>query len=167
MKNLKNFDTKEDFLLEQEKPLYNTILHSEDEVYIQPTMATYVCDGETSCIPLSHYKSQFSSFICNGVELIKTTETVNENTPSTYSEVIEDETLIYCNNDVEHIEEQIKYEQIKYNVTNEFFMTTAHPFITFSFGRKLVEGESIVFNMHNGPSIVINVGDNIFNECVI
>lgn len=160
MKNLKNFDTKEDFLLEQEKPLYNTILHNEDEVYIQPTMATYVCDGETNCIKLTNRKDLFSSFTVNGVEMI------NPNEPSMLGELVENP-LYYYNNNVEHIEEQIKYEQIKYNVTNEFFMPTKHPFITFSFGRKLVEGESIVFNIYYGPSIVINVGDNIFNECVI
>ena len=80
MKNLKNFDTKEDFLLEQEKPLYNTVLHHDDEVYVQPTMATYVCDGTSGCITLSDYKENFSSFVCNGVELINN----DENTPSTF-----------------------------------------------------------------------------------
>jgi hypothetical protein len=163
MKNLKNFDAKEDFLLEQEKPLYNTILHNEDEVYIQPTMATYVCDGETSCITLSEYKSQFSSFICNGVELIKTTETVDENTPSTYSDVNQDERLVYCNNDVEHIEEQIQYDYLY--MTNRFYMLMGEPYIVFSFNRKLIEGESIVIMSEDGKFIFV-VGDDKFNDCI-
>ena len=162
MKNLKNFDAKEDFLLEQEKPLYNTILHSEDEVYIQPIMATYVCDGETSCITLSQYKSQFSSFVCNGVELIKTTETVDENTPSTYL-VTGDDALFYCNNDVEHIEEQIQYDY--QCMANSFYMPMELPYIVFSFNRKLIEGESIVI-ISEGEKFTFVVGDDNFNDCI-
>lgn len=162
MKNLKNFDTKEDFLLEQEKPLYNTILHNEDEVYIQPTMATYVCDGETNCIKLTNRKDLFSSFTVNGVEMI------NPNEPSMLG-LLTENPLYYCNNDVEHIEIECvaKIKPIIQFYPNYINSSIKH---TMSFNRKLNDGESIViivyedyYYQHKLIDEVFIVGNEKFN----
>ena len=136
MKNLKTFEDENGLIQRIQEPLYNTVLHHDKDVYFPSTMALFVADGECKCIKLTNAKQAFSSFVCNGVEMI----TEDSDTPQTYG-LLQENPITICNNT------EIKTE-IKKNVTYEIENTASVinillQIVNVSFGRQLTDGESI------------------------
>lgn len=136
MQNLKTFEDENGLIQRMQEPLYNTVLHYDKDVYFPSTMALFVADGECKCIKLTNAKQAFSSFVCNGVEMI----TEDSNAPQTYG-LLQENPITICNNT------EIKTE-IKKNVTYEIENTASQiniplEIVNVSFGRQLTDGESI------------------------
>lgn len=160
MIKLRNFEVENDFNLNKENYNFESISHCNDEVYVEPLNAIYTTYEPLLELKLTDYKDIFSSFICNGVELIKD----EENGIQTYGE--SKSNPLYIDAGYERVVKESKLIE-KEGITSDFVLTTAGPLYLYFDGNQLVDGEQSIFITDGENTAVFVCGTESFNNTFI